>query len=154
MNKSEDLELEISRLLAHLKIRPTFVVLNTIYIALKNYGYKEIPRIQLSEHESNILDQKIIMNYCIEINKMMEFEPESEERKKNSLKEVYMFQESSMLPQNVYVSEKGDEDKIEDNYTEDEITDTSESENSINSEQEQEEEGYFYEENDSDQFSE
>lgn len=47
-----------------------------------------------------------------------------------------------MLPHNVYVSEKGDEEKLEDNYVEDDVTSASESENSMNSELEEQEEGY------------
>jgi hypothetical protein len=159
MSENEDLKVQISRLLEHIKIRPTHVVLNTVYITLKNYGYRDIPRIQYPESVgvigSNVIDRKIILNYCKEIEKLVETDPENEDsRKKNSTKEIHIFQESTMLPQNVYVSEKGDEEKVEDNYVEEDVTTASETENSANSELEEQEEGYeIYEENDSEEFS-
>jgi hypothetical protein len=151
----EDISVQIQRLIEHFKIRPTYVVLNTIYISLKNYGYRDIPRIQYSEINANIIDKKIIDEYCREILELIEYEPENEDtKKKNSSKEVHMFQESSMLPQNVYVSEKGDEEKIEDNYINEDITSASETENSVNSDIDEQEDGYeIYEDNDSGEFS-
>lgn len=157
MNKTEteNVKIQIYRLLEHLKIRPTTVVLNTIFITLKNCGYKDIPRIQFPESGSNILDKNVILDYCQEITKLIDTEPESEEtKKKNSIKEIYMFQESSMLPQNVYVSEKGDDEKLEENYIDDDVTSTSETENSVGSEIEDHEEGYEIYEEDSGDFSE
>jgi hypothetical protein len=146
----DNLTIEISRLLEHLKIKPTYVVLNTIYVTLKNYGYRDIPRIHFSE----TIDKKVIVDYCSEIEEIIQTEPDSEEKKKSSSKEIHMFQESSMLPQNVYVSEKGDEEKLEDNYIEEDVTSASESENSAGSEIEEQEEGYdVYEENEDEEFS-
>jgi hypothetical protein len=154
MAEEEDLDVQISRLLEHFKIKPSVVVLNTIFIALKNYGYKDIPRLQFDI--SNILSKETILNYCKEIKELIENEPEKEDqKKKSSSKDIHIFQESTMLPQNVYVSEKGDEEKLEDIYIEDNVTTATESENSADSELEQEEEGYeIYEENDSEEFSE
>ena len=155
--ETEDLEIQITRLLEHFKIRPTVIVLNTIFITLKNYGYKEIPRIHFPESGSNILDKKTILNYCKEIMDLIENDPDDDDddpKKKGSSKEIHIFQESTTLPQNVYVSEKGDEEKLEDIYVEDNVTTASETENSVGSELEQEEEGYeIYEENDSEEFS-
>ncbi len=146
-----ELTIEISRLLEHFKIKPTYVVLNTIYITLKNYGYRDIPRIQLTD---NVIDKNIILNYCNEIEELIQTKPDAEEKKKNTSKEVHMFQESSMLPQNVYVSEKGDDEKQEDNYIDGDVTSVSESENSAGSELEDQEEGYnVYEEDEDEEFS-
>ncbi len=147
--------IEVSRMLEHLKIKPTYAVLNMIYISLKNYGYQDIPRIQFLEL-TNIIDKKMIIDYCKEIEELIKTEPMHEEKKKNFSKEVHMFQESSMLPQNVYVSEKRDEEKLEDNYVEGDITSASESENSVGSEIDDQEEGYgmeFFDGDDS-EFSE
>ena len=151
--ETEDLETQISRLLEHLKIKPTVVVLNTIFIILKNFDYKDVPRIQFTER--GILDKNTIDNYCKEIEELIKTEPDKEDtKKKSSSKEIYMFQESAMLPQNVYVSEKGDDEKLEEDYVEDNVSTSSESENSVGSELEEQEEGYeIYEENDSDEFS-
>lgn len=152
----ESIETQIPRLLEHFKIRPTVVVLNSIFVTLKNHGYKDVPRIQFPESGSNLLDKKTIDNYCEEIKEMISHEPDKEDtKKKNSSKEIHMFQESSMLPQNVYVSEKKDEEKLEENYVEDDVTteSESESENSVGSELEQEEGYEIYEENDSAEFS-
>ena len=68
-----------------------------------------------------------------------------------------MFEESSFLPKNVYVSEKDNEEKLEDNYNIDDVTSASESEKSESEKEEeeiQEEEGYeFYKEEENDSFS-
>jgi hypothetical protein len=146
--------IEITRLLEHAKIRPTNIIFNTVFIILKNYGYKDIPRIQFPESGTNVIEKYVITDYCKKIINMLEYEPDDEDaKKKNSSKEIHMFQESSMLPQNVYVSEKKDEEKLEEHYANDDVTTASESENSAGSELE--EEGYeIYEANDSDGFSE
>jgi len=152
----EELANKITRMLEHIKIRPTYILLNTVYIILKNYGYKDIPRLIFSEFVpnaigSNILEQNAIFKYCKDIEELIKKNPnpDQEDKKKNISKEIHMFKESSMLPQNVYVSEKGDEEKFEDNYIEEDVTSETESENSLGSELEQEEEGYeIYEEND------
>lgn len=151
-----DLEVQITRLLEHFKIRPTVVVMNTIYITLKNHGYKDIPNVQFTEPGSNILDRKTILKYCNEIEMLIKNDPDKEiSKKKNFSKEIHIFPESSVLPQNVYVSEKGDEEKLEDYYVEEAITTASETEDSVISELEEQEEGYeIYEEDDSDEFSE
>lgn len=154
MSETEDILIRIPRLLEHLKIRPTCTVLNMIYIILKNHGYKNIPTIQYSESE-NYITKKIINTYCNDIENIIKNKPVIEDQKKKTSKEVYMFQESNMLPQNVYVSEKGEEEKLEENYLDDDVTDTSESENSVNSEIEEQEEGYeIYDDDDSGDFSE
>jgi hypothetical protein len=154
MDETNDIQIQITRLLEHLKIRPTYIVLNTIYVTLKNFGYKEIPKIQYSENNSNIIDKKIIENYCEQIKSLIKLDPIIEDtKKKNSSKEVHMFQESSMLPQNVYVSEKGDEEKLEDHYIDDDGTSISESENSLNSDLDEQEEGYEIYEDDDAEFS-
>lgn len=158
------IKVQITRLLEHLKIRPTTIVLNTIYITLKNYGYKDIPKIQFTETQFSgslsesghtiSLDRKMISKYCEEIKELIKYEPEKDEhKKKSSSKEVHIFPESTMLPQNVYVSQKGDEEKLEDNYVDEDITTASETEDSIISELEEQEEGYEYEENDDSEFS-
>ncbi len=148
----DELTTDVSRLLEHLKIKPTYTTLNTIYITLKNHGYQDIPKVRF--YDLCTIDKKIITNYCKEIEELIETEPDLEERKKNSSKEVHMFQESSMLPQNVYVSEKGDEEKLEDDYIDENVTSATESENSAGSEQEEQEEGYdVYEENNEEEYS-
>jgi len=151
----DKLSIEINRLLLHLKTKPTHFILNTIYIILKNNGYNDIPRLHL--FDCNFIDRKVILNYCKEIEYIIQKGSEVEERKKNSTtKEIYMFPESSMLPQNVYVSEKKDEEKLEENYIEEDISSESESENSAGSEFEYQEEGYdveFYDGEES-EFSE
>lgn len=155
LDSTEDISNRVSRLLEHFKIRPTYVVANTIYVALKNQGYKDIPTLPLEE--SNILTKGVICKYCREIEELLRTEPDIEDtKKKTSSKEVFIFQESNMLPHNVYVSEKGDEEKLEDNYIEDDVTSASESENSANSDLEEQEEGYEMEvyDDDESQFSE
>ena len=143
MSETEDISIRVSRLLEHFKIRPTHVVANTIYVILKNYGYKDIPTIQFMESGSNLLTKNVVCKYCKDIEELIAYEPDIEDtKKKASSKEVFIFQESNMLPHNVYVSEKGDEEKLEDNYVEDDVTSASESENSMNSELEEQEEGY------------
>lgn len=143
---NENLSIQINRFIEHFKIRPTYTIQNNIFISLKNHGYKDIPKL---ENTSNTVDKKSIDEYCKKIKNLIETEPDIEDpKKKNTSKEVYMFQESSMLPQNVYVSEKKDEEKLEETYIDD-ITSVSESENSAISEIE-EEEGYeIFENNDS-----
>jgi len=151
----QDLTDQISRLLEHFKIRPTYITLNTVYMVLKNHGYRNIPRIHFSETSQNVVDAGAVREYCKSIETLVKLGPIPEDpKKKNSSKEVHMFQESSMLPQNVYVSEKRDEEKLEDNYVEDGVSSVSGSETSVNSEAEDQEEGYvIYEDDDSDQFS-
>ncbi len=150
MNEPENILTKINRMIEHFKIRPTHIILNTIYITLKNYGYVDIPRIKYSE--SNIVDKQIINKYCKEIMFLIKSEPENKVgSKKNYSKEIHVFKESCMLPQNVYVSEKTDEEKLDETYIDNDITSISESENSINSDPE--EEGYEIYEEDSDQFS-
>lgn len=152
-----DFETQIIRLTEHFKIRPTYIVLNTLYALLKNKGYKDIPKLQFIESSSNLLDKNSIIKFCEEIKNIIKNEADKEDNKKKNSKEIYMFRESSLLPQNVYVSEKRDDDKLEDNYTEDNITSSSESENSVLSEiEEEQEQGYDIDvyDNDSDEFSE
>jgi hypothetical protein len=141
----------ITNLLEHFKVRPSYASVNTIYAILKGNGYKNIPKLETSD---NIVTNESIKNYCNQIEKLMNTEIIQEDKKKNVSKEVYIFPESSMLPKNVYIFEKTDEEKLEDNYVEDDLTSLSESENSINSEIEEQEEGYQIYEDDSDQFSE
>jgi hypothetical protein len=149
-----DITVKIIRLLEHFKIRPTYVVLNTVYITLKNYGYKDIPTIQIEG--SNILTRDAISKYCQDVLDLIKTKPELEDgKKKFSAKEMFIFPESNMLPHNVYVSEKRD-DEIEDNYIEDDVSSGSETENSANSEIEEQEEGYEIDvyEDDQSEFSE
>lgn len=169
---------DINGLLEHFKIKPTYVVLNTIHIILKNNGYRDIPKVQFLEPNGSVCKNSID-DYCCEIEKLINSghnsghnsgsksgsksghnsgsktgsKPGSKiEDKRKNYKEIHMFQESSMLPQNVYISEKKDEEKMEDDYVEEDITSSSESENSVDTGPE---EGYdIYEENEEDEFSE
>jgi len=136
---------EINKLLEHFKIRPTYTVMNTIYIILKNNGYKDIPRISVS---SNILDKQMILNYCEHVQKIILEDPNDDNiHKKKSSKDLYIFQESTLLPQNVYVSGKAREDEnLEDNIGDNDPPESTESESEKTS---IEEDGYdIYEDED------
>lgn len=130
---------EIEQLLEYIRIKPTIVSLNTLYIMLKNYGYPPhtIPRLPLSD-KPVIISKEQLENYIHKIIILINSRPKEEERKKNSSKDIYIFPESSMLPQNVYVSENKCEDEEEGDIDEN-LLNNSESENSVNSELEDQE---------------
>lgn len=154
-NKTE----EVNRLLEHFKTKPTHVVLDNIYVMLKNNGYTNIPLIEFIEtNDSNIVVPNVLNNdsiekYCNTIRQYItNFRPEQEDKRKSS-KEVYVFPESNMLPKGVYLFEKKEEEKTDDNYIDNDIELSSESENSVSEIEEQE--GYdFVDDDDDDDFSE
>jgi hypothetical protein len=156
---------DLDKLLEHFKIKPTYMTLHTIYMILKNNGYKDIPK--MHKNNSNNIEKPEIEKFVNNIRTLLDrtsldtktkkngFE-EKESKKKSLTKEVYMFPESALLPKNVYVSEKGDDEKLEDNYVDDDdVTSLSESENSLGSEIDEHEDGYeIYDEEDDADFSE
>lgn len=150
----ENIKEQICPLLEHLKIRPTYLVLNIIHIILKNKGYKDIPKIKYID--KNIITLENINNYCEDVMRILKDDPIKEEiKKKNYTKEVHIYKEATLLPRNIYISEKKEEDKIEEDYTDNDITSESESENSLCSDIDKQEEGYeIYEDDDSEDFSE
>lgn len=152
--KVNDLHTTVGRLVAHFKIKPTYLTANHIYIVLKNNGFRNIPRVEYTH--DNFIDTNNVNKYCSSIISLLDTKMVIDEGRRKTYKGSFIFGESSMLPQNVYFSEKNDDDKIEDNYLDDDdITSLSESEKSVNSEVgEKEEEGYEVYDNDSDQFSE
>ncbi len=135
---------DIKRLIEHFKLRPTFTSLNTIYIILKGLGYKDAPKIQYKDRCPYTLDKDTVNSYCDSVEKMICEIPQVEEiRKKNIVKEVHMFPESALLPKNVYVSEKNEDEKLEDHYVDEgSVTDSSESGESAESEIEDIDDGY------------
>lgn len=105
--------MDIHQALEHFKIRPTNVILNTIYISLKNEGYKNIPSIKFIG--AGLVTKETIDNYCQEIENLIKKEPEKEieVRKYQSSKDIHTFKESAFLPKNVYVQENDDDIDIE-----------------------------------------
>jgi len=136
---------DIKRKLVHIQIRPTYENINSLSIILKNLGYQNIPKIQSEQYKNYYtITKDQLENFCNKINDIILYEPDDlKSCKKNNFKEVFMFKESTLLPKNVYVSEKDNEEKIEDQYLDD-VTSISESENSENSDKDElpEEEGY------------
>jgi hypothetical protein len=155
MSETDTVTHLVNRKLVHIKVRPTYANINNLLVYLKNLGYQDIPKIH---SENCYINKEAINTFCDKIQEIIKYEPNSCDKKKNhTSKEVFMFQESSLLPKNVYVSEKDNEEKLEDNFVDNDISSVSESENSENSEKEDhpEEEGYeFYAEVSEDEFSE
>lgn len=151
---TSDLHKTIGRLIEHFKVKPTYLTVNHIHIILKNNGFKNIPHVDFTR--DNFINTENINKYCSSIILLLNTELVIDDHRRKTYKGSFIFDESSMLPQNVYYSEKNDEDKVEDNYLdEDDITSMSESEKSVNSEAgEKEEEGYEIYDDDSDKFSE
>lgn len=162
------MERNIEDLLLHFKFRPTYAVLDTIYVTLTGRGY-EVPK----WHSTNVYNDQDIDNYINEIKSLLstgQSEPNGPlgplgpngPVAEKSTKEVFTFEEAKMLPSNVFVAD-GD---VDDNYVENYETcrgSESESESdreSVNSDLE--EEGYDYgadnydndnDDNDSGEFS-
>ena len=153
----EDTTHLVRRKLVHIKVRPTYANINNLSVCLKNLGYQDIPKIQSESCNNWNINREAILNFCEKIEEIIKHEPYVCDRKKNhTSKEVFMFQESSLLPKNVYVSEKDNEEKLEDNFIDNDISSISESEseNSEKEDQPDEEEGYeFYAEVSEDEFS-
>ena len=144
----------ILRKLVHIQIRPTYTVINNLTMLLKTLGYQDIPKLQTQDYYS--VPKENIHAWCNLIKDLITYEPDGPVKKNtHTSKEVFMFQELSLLPKNVYVSEKdAEEHNVEDNFNADDISSVSESENSENSEKEEHEEGYeFYSEDEEDEFS-
>jgi hypothetical protein len=145
-DKYLEFEFDMERLLEHFKIRPTLITLNTIHMKLKNAVYKDIPKIKIASN--NILTKQVILDYCKQINDLISNKPSISlpiEKHKNT-NQVHMFTESSLLPKNVYVGEKQDDDYDVD------IQSVPESEHSNSDEELVDDGGYVYDE-DSEEFS-
>lgn len=146
----------IRRKLIHIKARPTYETINNLSLLLKNLGYQNIPKLSVRE---SYISKNDIDSFCNQIEYIITNEQSDPKgiRRNHLSKEIFMFRESSLLPKNVYVSEKDNEEKLEDNYMEDDICSEKSSSNiSENSEiEEVQEEGYtFYDEVSEDSFSE
>jgi len=149
---NDNIEECIRRKLIHIQIKPTYMTINNLLMMLKNLGYQNIPKLQT--HDYYCVSKETISKWSNQILELIEYEPDTLKKVNvHTSKEIFMFQESSLLPKNVYVSEKDNDDQnLEDNFNDD-ISSISESENS-ESEKEEHEEGYaFYSEDDAEEFS-
>ena len=143
---------DIERKLIHIKLRPTYTNINYVCILLKQNGYTDIPKLIIQEN--NTID---VIDFCNKVKNIISKPPTMHypSPKNNKKNTMFMFQESSLLPKNVYVSEKDEEDKLDEKYIQNEASSISESEISENSDKEVYEEGYeLYESGDDSEWSE
>jgi hypothetical protein len=149
---------DIDRLLEHFRIRPTYEVADLIYAILKRDGYRDrdIPTVPVSNvpSQSPQLTNKDIGDYYRSIKELLKTTPIPEEKKKNS-KETFVYEESSMLPSNVYLIEEANSDKEENDDIDMSVISSSESDESVLSDVPEEiYEGYELNDSESDDFSE
>lgn len=140
----------VRRKLIHIKNRPTYTTINNLIFLLKNLGYQNIPKLQ-TQNYFNISDE-VLTTWSNQILELIEYEPDGIKKINNhTSKEIFMFPESNLLPKNVYLSEKDNEDLNPDDNFLDDISSISESEHSGSDKEEHEEEGYAVYEEESDE---
>jgi len=142
--------LDIKKKLEHIKIRPTYYNINTVYILLKQHNFQNIPKISsFYTVNNNTID---VQKYCDKILEIINCDIFTDVPKPTKKTGVYMFQESSLLPKNVYLVENSEEKEIDDIILDSSSLSDSESDNM--SEKETFEEGYeLYESGNDDDFS-
>jgi len=147
---------DIMRKLNHIKERPNSTNINCLYIILKLRGFKSLPRFPVGNPIRTNISQETLDLF---INQVLQLLSKPENATINPIKsfpkrEIYMFQESSLLPKNVYVSERDNDENLEEMFIEGDITSSSESEKSGIASDVEAEEGYeFHEVNDEEDFS-
>lgn len=149
---------DIDRLLEHFRIRPTYEASDLIYAILRRDGYRDrdIPTVPLptSSSQSPQLTNGDINEYYESIKELLKTTPIPDEKKKNS-KETFVYEESGMLPSNVYLIEETNSDKEENDDVDMIVISSSESDESVLSDVPEEiYEGYELNDSESDDFSE
>lgn len=133
----------IRRKLVHIQIKPTYTNINNVTMLIKNLDSEFCFKIPENPF---LINRETIAHFCEEVEKIIANKNNVviSSKKKNNIKEIFMFPESALLPNNVYVSEKDNDEIIQDNFIEQDLESITSSENDISEKEEIVEEGYEY----------
>lgn len=93
---------EIDRKIVHVRIRPTYTNINHLIMLAKNAGVKDVPKLESTTKES-------ITIFCNRMANVMHNNVFTKSHLTHSYtKNVYKFEESNLLPGNVYIEKNND----------------------------------------------
>jgi Ran GTPase-activating protein (RanGAP) involved in mRNA processing and transport len=130
----------IERKILHVKARPTYTNINTLFMLIKklNIGDQKIPRLESTNLEG-------IKHYCEQIENIIKNSPDILPAESEEYSDSYRFTESNFLPKN----NESDDDMTNDDTDESNESGSSESSEKDETEEQEEDIGYeFYEEDD------